>query len=160
VFARVLNFRPTEVRTRVRLEVHVNGALAKVYEQALVLPARRGGSAGEAGRGQTGPVDIPGGGGATFNLSEIDKRANNMVHAKLMDVKDAFPLDDEAWLVVNVARKARVLIVGKPNDVLDKFFTSEEVLEVAQVDQMTPGDLTGDAYRKAARNGVYDLVLF
>jgi hypothetical protein len=160
VFARVLNYRPTEVKTQVRLEVHVNGALAKVYEQALVLPARKVLTADEAARGQAGPGDIPGEGTATFNLSDIDNRANVMIHAKLMDVKDALPLDDEAWLVVNVARKARVLIVGKPNDVLDKFFTSEEVVEVARIDQLTPDDLTGDAYRKAARNGSYDLVLF
>jgi hypothetical protein len=83
-----------------------------------------------------------------------------MVHAKLLDIQDAFPLDDEAWLVVNVPRKARVLIVGPANDVLDKFFTSDEVKEVADIDQLTAGDLTGDAYRKKARNGFYDLVVF
>jgi hypothetical protein len=114
----------------------------------------------EASRGQTGPVDLPGEGTATFNLSDIDNRSNVLIHAQLMDVKDSFPLDDEAWLVVNVARKARVLIVGKPNDVLDKFFTSEEVLDVAQVDQLAPNDLTDDKYLKAARNGSYDLVVF
>jgi hypothetical protein len=158
VFARVLNFRSRAVAAKVRLELHVNGVLQKVYEQDLNLPARRVRS-GE-GQAQTAFADPPTEGSLTFELSDIDNRTNVVIHARLVNNTDQFPLDDEAWLTINVARKTRILIVGQPNDVLDKFFGSQEVLEVAQVDQLPPNDLSGEAYLRPARNGTYDLVIF
>jgi hypothetical protein len=165
VFARVLNFRPQDVTTRVRLEVRVNGALQKVYEEPVFLPARKvaqaaaGNTAGAAVE-PTGPADLPGEGSATFDIPDVDTRATVTAHAQLVGAGDRFPLDDEAWLVLNAPRKARVLIVGAPNDALDKFFGSEEVLEAANVDRLEPRQLADDAYRRPARNGLYDLVLF
>jgi hypothetical protein len=158
VFARVLNFRNRAVAATVRLEVHVNGVLHKVYEQGVNLPARRIQTGADTG--QSPVADPPSEGSATFDLPDLDNRTNVVLHARLMNNADQFSLDDEAWLAINVARKTRILIVGQPNDVLDKFFGSQEVLEVAQVDQLVPSDLAGEAYLKPARNGTYDLVIF
>jgi hypothetical protein len=158
VFVRVLNFRNREVETQVRLEVFVNGELRKVYGQPLTMPGRRVQT--EAGKGEAGGLDAPVEGAATFDLPEIDSRASVVLHARLLNVADKFPLDDEAWLTVNVARKARVLIVSPANEILNKFFLSDEVQEVAQVDQLGPEALNTDAYRQPARNGAYDLVIF
>src|SRR5262249_61326181 len=75
-------------------------------------------------------------------------------------IKDDFPLDDEAWIVIGVTRKARVLIVGHNNDVLHAFFDDDSTREVAHVTYMSPTDLAKDVYRKPARNGDFDLVIF
>jgi hypothetical protein len=104
---------------------------------------------------------VPGEGVAVFSLSGVDDSANIVIHARLRDVHDAFPLDDEAWLVVGVVRKARVLIVTSGNDILRDFFDLEVTRKVADVAYLTPADLKDDAkYRGPARNGEYDLVLF
>jgi hypothetical protein len=159
-FVSVRNFRPDTVSTRVQLEVLVNGALKGVYEKPLNVPARKVTTDTEPGKDEPTVHDTAGESSAAFSLSELDDRADVVLHARLMEVHDKFPLDDEAWLVLGVARKARVLIVGNGNDILEKFFEAEEVAQVAQVDRLTPADLGKDSYQKPARNGVYDLVIF
>jgi len=66
--------------------------------------------------------DTPGEGSAAFDLKDLDDEANVVLHATLKNnritnkegpvelgepFRDQFPLDDEAWLVVGVVRKAR-----------------------------------------------------
>jgi hypothetical protein len=160
VFVRALNFRPDPVTTRVQLEALVNGSLKSVYDKPLVLPARKVLPEKEAGQDEAGPRDNPGEGSVNFELGDIDDRTDVVLHARLMDHADRFPLDDEGWLVAGLARKAKVLVAGASNDVLHKFFDADEVREVARVDYLSPEDLTKDAYRKPARNGDYDLVIF
>jgi hypothetical protein len=159
-FVRCMNFRAQETPARVQLEVHVNGALKSVYEKPLTLPARKVLADKEGTSEGAGPQDTPGEGSVNFELSDIDEHADAVLRARVLDVNDRFPLDDEAWLVVGLARKAKVLVVGKSNDVLHKFFDADEVREAARVDYLSPEDLPKDAYRKPARNGTYDFVLF
>ena len=64
-----------------------------------------------------------------------------MLHARLLNVNDKLPLDDEAWLVVGVVRKARVLIVGKSNQILKAFFDDPATREVARVTYLEPDKL-------------------
>ncbi|HTU20846.1 MAG TPA: VWA domain-containing protein [Gemmataceae bacterium] len=105
--------------------------------------------------------DEPGEGSVLFSLGGVDDSVNVVIHARLREAHDAFPLDDEAWLVVGVVRKARVLIVTPGNEILHKFFDQEATAKVADVTYRTPADLNDDAkYRGPARNGEYDLVLF
>jgi hypothetical protein len=82
------------------------------------------------------------------------------VHGKILDANDSFPLDDEAWLALDVPRRGRVLIIGPPNEVLQKFYDTPEVKKIAQVTHLEPADLAKPIYRTAARNGAYDLVIF
>src|SRR5439155_12643348 len=128
-------------------------------ERPLSLPARKVEKITEAGKDEI-VRDTPGEQAATFQLSDLDDRAITVLHAKLEGIKDDLPLDDEAWLVVGVVRKARVLIVGPSNAVLQAFFDDDATREVATVTYLTAADLTKDAYRKPARNGDYDLVIF
>ena len=158
VFVRVMNFRTTPVNPRVRLEVHEEGQLKNVYEQTLSMPGRKVVAETEASK-EENRREFPDA-SATFPLNDIDGRRQVMLYARLLDVKDKFPLDDEAWLVVSAPRKARVLHVGPYNEALGKFFSAQEVQEVARLDELTAKDLTEDTYRKAARNGTYDLVIF
>jgi hypothetical protein len=145
VFARILNFRPEAAAVKIEMEWRVpGGAEFQLREQTLNLP--RAGA-------------IPGEGVALFDLNGIDDSANVVVHARLHDLHDQFPLDDEAWLVVGVVRKARVLIVTPGNEILSDFFDLEATTRVANVTYRKPADLADEAkYGRPARSGEYDLV--
>jgi hypothetical protein len=161
VFGRALNFRPHDTSTRARLEVYVNGALKNVYERQVNLPARKvAAPESPSSKDDSGPNDQVGEASITFDLTDLDDRADVVLHLKLLDLKDKFPLDDEAWLVVGVSRKARVMIAGPVDDVLQRFFDAPEVREVAQVTYLGPEELDKESYRQAARNGLFDLVIF
>ena len=115
---------------------------------------------------------------AAFDLDAIDDRADVVLHAQLLDGrgeiwKDHFSLDDDAWLVVGIVRKARVLIVDaripalQPlfridrDPVLRAFFDQLATRKVARVDYLNPEDSTDQAkYGKPTGNGEYDLVIF
>ena len=79
---------------------------------------------------------------------------------RLVGVKDDLAADDEAWLVVGVVRKARILLVGDGNDILNAFFNDRATHDVATITRLVPADLTRDVYRKPAQNGEFDLVIF
>jgi hypothetical protein len=173
VFARVLNFRRDPVNTKIELEVQVRGQTTGVYERKLDLPARqlkiaKISEAELAGANKTDKAapepyclqTVPSEASVTFDLTDIDDRANAVLHARLVGVADHFPLDDEAWLVVGVVRKARILLVGRANEALDAFFTDASTGKVATVSRLSPDDLSKDSYRGPARNGEYDLVIF
>lgn len=160
VFGRVLNFRTDPVDTQVQLEVSVNGELRGIREQALQIPARKVVVENEGDKERSFVRDQPGEKAVDFELSDLDERQNVVLHARLVKVNDRFPLDDEAWLVTGAGRKARVLIVGQPNEVLNAFFDDTATQEIAVVSRLSPDDLGKDAYLKGARGGAYDLVIF
>jgi hypothetical protein len=179
VFARLLNFRKEPVSAKVELEVQVRGQTTAVYERRLEIPARqlkveKMSETDLATAKEKAPSPFPGAvqpetfflqtvpseASVTFDLTDIDDRANAVLHARLVGNADHFPLDDEAWLVVGVVRKARILLVGKANDALDAFFADASTSKVATVARLSPDDLAKDAYRRPARSGDYDLVIF
>ncbi len=163
VFVRVVNFRQQPVEGKVRLEVRVKDqGDFKLYDQATKPPtiAARKFSTGDPEKGEP-PADVPGDGIATFDLNDVDETSTLTLHAQLVGVKDAFPLDDEAWLVLGNVRKARIAIVTSGNEILRDFFDQDSVAKVATLTYLTPEDLTDEAkYRKPARVGAFDLVIF
>jgi hypothetical protein len=162
VFARVLNFRPAATSVRVELEIRVDGELKGIRREAIDLPARviRAADAPKD-ENAAGPADRPGEGAVTFDLTGLDDSASVELHAKLLGLSDTFPLDDEAWLVVGVVRKARVLIVTDGNEILSDFFDLEATRKVADVRYLKPVELKDDAkYRRPALDGAFDLVVF
>jgi hypothetical protein len=160
VFARILNFRSEPSTVKVEVEWRVSGRDEfQLLDQALTVPAGKH-HATDAGKEDHGD-DAPGEAVAVFSLNGVDDGANVVVHARLRDVPDAFPLDDEAWLIAGIVRKARVLIVTSGNEILRDFFDLEATKKVANVSYLTPADLRDNVkYRGPARNGEYDLVLF
>ena len=160
VFARLLNFRKDSATVKVEVEWRVPGKDDfNLREQDVTLPGRKY-SPADPEKEDPGS-DTPGEGVAVFSLSGVDDSANVVVHARLRDAHDQFPLDDEAWLVVGVVRKARVLIVTPGNEILRDFFDQDATARVADVVYLTPADLKDDAkYRGPARNGEYDLIVF
>ncbi|MFO0843831.1 MAG: VWA domain-containing protein, partial [Gemmataceae bacterium] len=158
-FVRVSNYRrePAEVV----LELEWRGAGQGEFnlsEERLSLPGRYV----EPGDPQKKrpPRDVPGEVGHKFYL-DLDEGAEAVLHARLKNHRDQFALDDEAWLVAGVARKARVLIVTPGNEVLRNFFDLEETSKVANVSYISPANL-GDAkkYLQPGRAGAFDLVVF
>jgi hypothetical protein len=160
VFARALNFRPRATEVKVQLEVSVAGRVTAIKEQALALPARQVITGPADNKDESLIRDTPGEGAATFELSDLDDRTEAVLHARLVGVQDQLPIDDEAWQVVGVVRKARVLLVGPANTILSAFFEDDATQQVATITHLAPEDLRTDRYRKPARNGDFDLVVF
>jgi hypothetical protein len=159
-FVRVANFRPQPVQAELELEVMVNGQVKGIQKKPLNLQARQVSKMQEQGKEESTVRDVPGEAAVVFELSDVNDRDITTLHAKLVGVKDDLAADDEAWLVVGVVRKARILLVGEANDILNAFFDDSATLDVATLTKMKPADLSGGVYRKAAQNGEFDLVIF
>jgi hypothetical protein len=115
----------------------------------------------EPAAGDDEEKDEPGERDKQFVLPPLEPGRNIVLHTYLDKPNDEFPLDDEAWLVVGTTRKAKVLIVGRFNPVLGAFFDQEEgTKKIATAERMNPDDLKTEAYRKKARSGEVDLVIF
>src|SRR5262249_43634267 len=142
VFVRLLNFRKEPADVTVELEWGPAGNLS-LREKSVRLRARYL-EPGDPQKKQP-PTDNPGEGAVTFELEDIDEASEVLLHARLKDHKDQFALDDEAWLVAGVVRKARVLVVTPGNDILRNFFGIEETARVATVTYLTPGELSDNA---------------
>lgn len=168
LFARVLNYRPRASTVNVEVEVRADGRLEKVLPARTVhLPGRqvvRADKPPDAAPKDDAPpppaTDQPGESGVTFELTDVDDRTELLVRARITDARDQFPLDDEAWLVIGVIRKAKVLIAGKPNAILDAFFNDDATKQVAEVVRIGPDDLGTQKYLEPARAGEYDVVIF
>jgi hypothetical protein len=100
----------------------------------------------------------------TFTIADVPENADLVLHLKLDGNADALPLDDEAWVVLGVIRKARVLIVGPPNPRLRDFFDAPSTKKIAEVTYLPPDVLQPGAdpkgYLNPAREGKYDLIVF
>lgn len=159
VFVGLKNYCPFAVGARVKMEMLVNGRRDaerdKPFEDVVSL----------------NPLaeDTPGNGEVVFLLENLDNAAEVELHVHITDLRDKqgntvadhFPLDDRAWLVLGVVRKARVLVVTDGNSVLRAFFAKNAGTQaIARVDFITSADLKGEKYLKPALNGAYDLVVF
>jgi hypothetical protein len=158
VTARVANYKSNRTDVKLRLDVYVDGQLFFPKQQTLSLPAREVIPADEAA--SKPEEDRPGERGMDVKLPPLDLGKNIILHAYLDRHQDDFPLDDEAWLALSVLRKAKVLIVGPPSAVLDAFFDQEATARLATFERLSVADLGTEAYRKHARGGDVDLVIF
>src|SRR5205823_570167 len=137
-FVRLLNFRREKAVVTVELEWRQAGrADFNLREQQVPLPARHL-EVGDSQKKQP-PRDDPGEGAVTFDLEEVDEASDVVLHVRLKNHRDQLALDDEAWLVAGVVRKARVLIVTPGNDILKNFFDLDETAKVAAVTYLAPG---------------------
>jgi hypothetical protein len=156
VLIRTQNYRKEAVKVRLKLDVFVEGELARPDQKDIDMK----GHVFTKGEGEDEDKDEPGEAFVTFDLPPLDLRRNIVLHAYLADVRDAFPLDDHAWLAVGATRKAKVLIVGPANPILDAFFEQEATQRLAQMQRLGESTLGTEEYRKHARSGDIDLVIF
>jgi hypothetical protein len=153
---RVANFRAQKAIVKLKLDVYVDGQLTHPLLQSFEVAERKYTAAKE----EKDEVDEPGETSWPFELPFIDPSKNIVLHAHLDKTGDDFPLDDEAWLAVGTMRKAKVLIIGPANQVLEAFFDQDGTKKIAASERMPAAELKEESYRKKARSGDYDLVIF
>jgi hypothetical protein len=96
-----------------------------------------------------------------FVVPDVPESADVALQVRLEAASDAFPLDDTAWLVPGVTRKARVLLVGPDNPLFARFFDAPSTRKIADVTRLGPEKLSDRAaYLDPARDGKFDLVVF
>jgi hypothetical protein len=150
VTAYIRNYRDKPVeKLTVRLEV-LDGAgqLQRAYSRTL-KPAAKG------DQNKSGKA-------VQFFIPELAEGADVTLHARIEGANDALPVDDEAWLVLGIVRKAKVLIIGPDNNkILRAFFESTAHKSLADVTWEPTSVLTdANRYLIPARDGKYDLVIF
>ncbi len=158
VFLRVNNFRSKPANVSISVDALAEGKrLIDTRQRSLAIPARQIIAAGEG----VVAKDIPGEQTLELEIPNIAENADVVLHAKINNAKDSFPLDDEAWLVLGVVRKAKVLIVTPGNILLQYFFESPSTQKIADVTFIEPDQLKNQtAYIDPALSGVFDLVIF
>lgn len=153
--ASVRNYRATDADVRPRLEVLEAGSrlIASYDDDETRKDKRRKPIPAKSER-----PDL------TFTIADVPENADLTLHLKIDGADDVFPLDDEAWVVLGVIRKARVLVVGADNRRLRDFFDASSTKKIADVTYYPPRVLEPGAdpseYLSPAREGKYDLVIF
>ncbi len=161
VLVRVQNFRNQPAQAKLRLDVLKDGKLVHPEQKVLQLDKRTFAKSMTLNDGSViDERDEPGEKSVTFILPAFDLRDNLVLHAYLENPNDDFPVDDEAWLAIGAVRKAKVLIVGPSNAILDAFFEQEAAQRLATIERLSADDVKKDAYVKRARSGEFDLVIF
>jgi hypothetical protein len=154
VTASVRNYRGSPVPDQlVRVEVlDADDRVTGAYSQRVRLEPKADQPAGG--------LEVP------FVLPDVPENADVVVRARLESTGDAFPLDDVAWLVPGVARKARVLVFAPDNTVEQSFPGPRRFLDlpstqrIADVTRYTPDRIADKKVYDKAREGEYDLVIF
>jgi hypothetical protein len=160
VFLRVLNYRPRQSKVTVRLQWRIRDQIDFQIREKEVELAGRSWRAPNPEKKDLGE-DKPGEKVVTFDLADIEDGTEVLLEASLEGLKDQFALDNRAWLVAGVVRKARVLIVTPGNAILRDFFDLEETSRVATVKYLKPDELKDEAkYGRPAGAGEFDLVIF
>lgn len=77
-----------------------------------------------------------------------------------LDHKDAFPLDNVAFVALNPRQKAQVLVVTPRNDALETVLATEFAAKLADSRIENPDYLKSDSYRAEAEAGIWDLIIF
>jgi hypothetical protein len=172
VFVAVRNYRTREATVKVKMRWALpNDADFGIREQSLKLRAHS-----DAPPDPTNPTsDNRSEDNVIFELPNIPVSAVVRVHVWLDEHHDQFPLDDHAWLVVGMARKARIVVVSEGNnpegDTVDKklagnrrlrnFFGQPAMALKADILGLRPTDLSDKAlYLDPAAGGRFDLVIF
>ena len=154
VIARVRNYRAAPVPDlTVRLEIlDANDRVTGGYSRKVRLGAKADDSAAR---------DV------TFLLADVPETADLAIRVKLEDTHDALQLDDVAWLVPGVARKARILVFMPDNPAektipgLRRFLELPSTQKIADVTRYPPDRIADKAaYLDPAREGKFDLVIF
>jgi hypothetical protein len=160
IHATLLNHGEKAVTCKFEMEVRVEGELKKQRNETVTIPPAR------QRDGAADPGDLrPGERAIDIDVSDLDDQKEVVMHAELKGVNDAFALDNEAWLVLGVVRKARVLIVGPPNRILQAFFDHDATKAICEFTFMSDAEFKDDGerrkkYSEPARTGVFDLVVF
>jgi len=150
----VRNYRGSDADVRARVEVLENGSnLRATYDDDEARKEKRR----KPVPAKSEKPDY------TFTINDVAENEDLVLRLKLDGVDDAFAADNEAWIVLGVIRKARIMIVGPDNRRLRNFFDSPSTKKIADVAYVGPEVLTSSDpkdYLSPAREGRFDLVIF
>ncbi len=159
VHATLVNHSDEAVTCRFEMAVNVEGALNKQFNPTVMIPPARPREGSDTGELRPGEhyVDL--------DVSGLDDQKEVVMHAELKGLNDIFADDNQAWLVLGVVRKARVLVVGPSNRILHAFFDDEATKAIAETTYLSAVEFKDDGerrkkYSEPARTGAYDLVVF
>jgi hypothetical protein len=141
VFALLENYGPDDVEVRIDLLLDDKDQNAST---TVEIPGRHA---------ETG---APGSNGVDFRLANVEAGVIKLV----AHTKDDLPLDDAAWVAINLPRKAKVLLVSPGNEFLTHAFATGQSRRLTDLTLKTPDYLATKEYRALAQAGVYDLVIF
>jgi hypothetical protein len=158
--ASVRNYRASVANPKVRLEVLEGGTRVVGRYEEDKRPGETDGDRRDRARipPRSERPDL------TFTLPDVPDNSDLTLRLAIEDAADAFPADDEAWVVLGLVRKAKVLVVGPSNQRLRDFLDSTSAKKLAEVVYFGPDVLNANAdpksYATPAREGRYDLVIF
>lgn len=168
VYARgsVLNYRdqPQEVKLKL-LVLERNETIVGDYGQRIQLPGKVPRPADADGLlADQRPADPkPGEGRTEFLIPDISENSDVVLRLSIDhgSIPDSLRLDDEAWAVLGISRKAKVLIITPGNQRLRDYFDTKAAKKIAEFTYLKPAALA-DAreYLTPARDGKYDLIIF
>lgn len=99
---------------------------------------------------------LAGAAGVNFEMQEIDSGVLKLQ----LNIKDDLAADNKALAVVNLPRRAKVLVVTPGNEALELALKTDEAMKVADVSLAEPVLLESKAYETQAAEGYYDLIVY
>lgn len=107
--------------------------------------------------GREGPNKPAGSQGIKFDLKDIEGGVMKLT----LNFKDQLAADNEASVIVNESRQAKVLLVTPGNNKpLEFALDTEEVKRFAQIQIASPSTLTTSDYQQNAQLGIWDLIIY
>ncbi len=98
--------------------------------------------------------------GETYDLSfELRAIEEGVLKLEIQD-EDQLLVDNTAYSVLNLPRRAEVLVVTPGNTALEVALTTEQARRAANVDFATPDVLETDEHKNRVLAGSYDLVIY
>ncbi len=94
--------------------------------------------------------------GLAFPLDDFD---SGVLHLRA-ETGDQLAVDDEAWIVVNPLRRARVLLITPKNERLEQVLATKAATELAEVRVENPDFLKTKTYRDQIELGAWDLAIY
>jgi hypothetical protein len=139
-FARLENHGDAE--TTVEVSLHLNGTLLDAKKVAL--PAR------------SEKTRLPGATGVNFDMQEIE---SGILKLEIRE-KDHLLADNAAHAVVNMPRRAKVLVLSPGTEALELALKTEEAQKIAEITIAEPNLLDAKSYADQAAEGFYDLIIY
>jgi len=168
VFARgqVLNYRDRTQEVKLKLDVlERNEKVVGTYGKTVTLPRKdpRPADAEDLPADKRPPDPKPGEARVEFLIPDIGENSDVVMRLSIDqgNTSDGLKLDDEAWAVLGVSRKAKVLIVTPGNKILRNYFDTASAKKLAEFTILKPADMADPKdYLIPVRDGKYDLVIF
>ncbi len=168
VFARaqVLNYRDRGQDVKLKLDVlERNEKVIGTYGKTVPVPRKdpRPGDAEDLPADKR-PVDPkPGEGRVEFLIPDIGENSDVVMRLSIDQGSgfDSLRLDDEAWAVLGVSRKAKVLFITLGNKAMRDYFDTAAAKKISEFTILKPADMADPKdYAIPVRDGKYDLVIF